>query len=316
MKSSTKSRRRRKQRRDNLEHFGKFVIIALLLLALYIYDLNTRFGGTIHYGEGTPSPGTSAVVHFIDVGQADAACIVLPDGKTVLIDAGSNASEDQLLSYLARYGIRRIDYAVFTHPHEDHIGGADAVLAACEVLNCILPDASTATSTYDIMLDQIAKEGAAVHTARPGDTYTLGDASFTILGPAGSFVDNLNDASILLRFCYGETSFLFTGDAETAAETAAILQNTVGLNADVLKVGHHGSSTSSSELFLAAVTPDVAIISCGAQNEYGHPHAETLQRLAIHTEHIFRTDQLSSIRVYSDGNALLVQSDRTLPNDS
>ena len=240
---------------------------------------------------------------------------MLPDGKTVLIDAGTNQSEHQLLSYLARYGIRRIDYAVFTHPHEDHIGGADAVLDACEVQHVILPDAVTATSTYEIMLEKIEAEGCSVSTAVPGTVYPLGDASFTVLGPVGTYEDNLNNASILLRFCYGETSFLFTGDAEADAEAAALLRDSAALNADVLKVGHHGSFTSSSELFLAAVTPDVAVISCGAQNEYGHPHAEILDRLQKHTDHIFRTDTLGSIRIYSDGTSLLVQSDRAVPSD-
>lgn len=309
MKKSSK-RKRRKQRQDQIEHFGKLVIIALLLLALYIYDYNTRFSGTIHYGDGTPNPQTSAVVHFIDVGQADAACIVLPSGEAILIDAGSNASEDHLLSYLARYGIRHIQYAVFTHPHEDHIGGADAVFRACKIDKVIMPNVTSNTSTYDILLDCIAEEGSTVQYAAPGNTYIVGDASFTILGPVTCDDENLNDASIILSFCYGDTTFLFTGDAELTAESAAMVCNPTAFNADVLKVGHHGSSTSSSDLFLAAVTPDVAVISCGAFNEYGHPHTAVLERIGQYTNHIFRTDELGSIRVCSDGKTLLVQSDR------
>lgn len=311
----TSKRKRRKQRQDQIEHFGKFVIIALLLLALYIYDYNNRFTGTIHYGDGIPNPQTSAVVHFMDVGQADAACIVLPGGEAILIDAGSNASEDQLLSYLARYGIRHITYAVFTHPHEDHIGGADAVFKACKIDHVIMPNVAANTSTFDILLDCIAEEGSTVQYASPGNTYIVGDASLTILGPVSCDEENLNDASIILSFCYRSTTFLFTGDAETTAESAAMLRDPTAFNADVLKVGHHGSSTSSSELFLAAISPDVAVISCGAFNEYGHPHTAVLDRIGHFTDHIFRTDELGSIRIYSDGETLLVQSDRTLTNE-
>ncbi len=308
MKQTSKKRRHRKTRPIPLWHL---LVLALLLLALYIYGINSRYSGTIQYGDGAPDPKTSAVVHFIDVGQADASCIVLPDGETLLIDAGSNASEHQLLSYLEKYGIRHIDYAVFTHPHEDHIGGAEAVLGACEVDCVILPQAVSTSVTYEVMLDAIAAEGCSVQYGVPGSTYMLGDASFSILGPVSTDDENLNNASIILSLQYGQNKFLFTGDAEEAAETEVLLREPAALNADVLKVGHHGSSTSSSEVFLAAVSPDVAVISCGENNEYGHPHTSTLARLSLFTDHIIRTDQLGSVRVYSDGNVLWVQSERT-----
>ncbi len=305
MKHTSKKRRRRKSRPIPLSHL---CIAFLLLLALYIYDINSRFSGIIQYGDGTPDPTTSAVVHFIDVGQADAACIVLPGGETMLIDAGSNASENQLLSYLAKYGIRQIDYAVFTHPHEDHIGGADAVLEMCSVDCVILPDTVSTSVTYEVMLEAIAAEGCTVQYAVPGNSYPLGDGAFTILG-AYPAEENLNDASVILSFIYGNTSFLFTGDAEVTAENAVLLRDPAACNADVLKVGHHGSSTSSSALFLAAVSPDVAVISCGALNEYGHPHSVTMTPLSAFTDHIFRTDEHGSIRVFTDGALLRVQSD-------
>ncbi len=305
----TSQKQRRKKQRTNSENFLKFITVILLMLALYIYNFNNRHTGTLQYGEGTPDLTSSAVVHFIDVDQADAVCVVLPTGETLLIDAGSNASENQLLSYLAKYGICRIDYAVFTHPHEDHIGGGDAVLDACAVEHVILPETESTTATYDRLLDAIADEGCSVQYAVPGNTYILGDASFTILGPVSTDDENLNNASIILSFRYGQTTFLFTGDAEEAAETAVLLRDPTALDADVLKVGHHGSSTSSSELFLAAVSPDVAVISCGENNEYGHPHSEVLKRLGIFTDHIFRTDQLGAVRIYTDGSVLWVQSE-------
>ena len=181
---------------------------------------------------------------------------------------------------------------------------------ACTVEHVILPKTVTTTATYDYLLDAIADEGCSVQYAVPGSTYILGDASFTVLGPVSDDSENLNNASIILSFQYGQTTFLFTGDAEEPAETAALLRDPAALNADVLKVGHHGSSTSSSELFLAAVSPDAAVISCGESNEYGHPHSEVLKRLDVFTDHIFRTDRLGSVRIYTDGEVLWVQSER------
>lgn len=309
MKHKKRKHRRRRNPRDRFELFLKLTVVLLLLLALYIYDFHSLHAGVLQLGEGIPDPQTSAVVHFIDVGQADAACVTLPGGEVLLIDAGTNASENKLLSYLDKYGIRHIDYAVFTHPHEDHIGGADAVLEACSVDCVILPEAVSSSVTYEVMLDAIAAEGCAVQYATPGNSYPLGDGSFTILG-AYPAEENLNDASIILSFVFGNTSFLFTGDAEITAENAVLLRDPAACDADVLKVGHHGSSTSSSALFLAAVSPDVAVISCGALNEYGHPHSETMKRLSVFTDHIFRTDEVGSVRVYSDGERLWVQSER------
>ena len=288
----------------------KLALIVLLLVGLYLYGAHTRHSGYLAFGVGTPQPKTSAIVHYIDVGQADAACIVTPDGHTVLIDAGSNSSQEQLVSYLAKYRIREIDYAIFTHPHEDHIGGADKVFDFCRVRHVILPDASASSATYDILLSSIKEEQCTVEYASPGNTYALGNALLTILGPVCAYEDDSNNASILLRFDFGSTSFLFTGDAEAAAEDAVLQEYKDALNTDVLKAAHHGSSTSSSDAFLSAVTPTLAIISCGSYNEFGHPHRAVLDRLSSYTPHIFRTDTHGSIRVYTDGTALLVQSDR------
>ena len=153
-------------------------------------------------------------------------------------------------------------------------------------------------------------------SAQVGDTYTVGDASFSILGPTDIADDgNLNNASIILRFVCGDTSFLFTGDTESDAESAALQKlGTDEFASNVIKVGHHGSSTSSCDAFLSAVYPDVAVISCGPQNEYGHPHKETLDRLSVYTDHIFRTDLSGSIRIYTDGKTLVVRSDRGTQN--
>ncbi|MBQ8577711.1 MAG: MBL fold metallo-hydrolase [Clostridia bacterium] len=294
----------------------KVILFALLLLFLWWYDNYTdtpvSANATV-YEDGTLDTETSLTVHFIDVGQGDAAYIELPTGETVLIDAGTNASEDALLAYLDRYDCDTIDYAVFTHPHEDHIGGADKVLGRYHVNNVLLPDADATSSTYEKMLDGIADSGAAVMLAEVGDTYSVGEAVIRILGPTDPSDDDLNNASIVLRLEYKDVSFVFTGDAEKSSEKSILAE--VGatlLDADVLKVGHHGSNTSSSSDFLDAVSPAVAVISCGENNEYGHPHKETVNALTERGVKQFRTDELGSIRIYTDGTALLVQSDKEL----
>ena len=318
-KSDNLKQIRHKQRISSiLSVFCKVLLVFLILLSLYLYNFIARDHVPPLIDQTENTVLSSAVVHYIDVGQADAACIVLNSGETVLIDAGSNASEDKLLSYLSKYGIHRIDYAVFSHPHEDHIGGADAIFDSCMVENVILPDAVSTGSTYDILLEKIAAEDCTVNKARVGDTYTLGDASFSILGPAGEIdSSNFNNASILLRFVCGNTSFLFTGDAEYTAESAALqILDTSAFSSTVIKIGHHGSSTSSSDAFLSAVSPDVAVISCGPQNEYGHPHKEVLDRISSYTDNIFRTDQSGSIRIHTDGETLVVRCDRGTPDSN
>ena len=291
------------------EHWSKVLIVALLLLALYVYNSFHRSTGVPLYGEGMPDISQSAVVHYIDVGQADAACIVLPGGEVLLIDAGANASEPQLLAYLERYGISRIDCLVLTHPHEDHIGGADAVLRAYDVKSVLLTSSGATSTTYDYLLTSIEAEGSVIYIASPGDRYTFGEASFSVLGPHGDTWESLNNASIVLRFDFGDTSFLFTGDAESEEEAAVLSYDIKSVSADVLKVAHHGSQTSTTRAFLDAVAPRIAVISCGTYNEYGHPHDSVIDSLTAHTSHILRTDQHGSIRIYTDGERLWAQGD-------
>ncbi|MBP3918790.1 MAG: MBL fold metallo-hydrolase [Clostridia bacterium] len=289
---------------------GKILLFAVILILIYFYtQQHPSVSGDIFSKEDTFSEPAMAV-HFIDVGQGDAAYVELPTGETILIDAGPNSSENQLLAYLDTCNADVIDYAVFTHPHEDHIGGADKVLQKYKVKNVLLPSADSTTTTYERMLDAILESGATTLFAQVGDRYTLGEATFTILGPATDTYDNLNDASIVLRLDYKDISFLFTGDAEKSSEKAIIeAVGTKALDADVLKSGHHGSSTSSGKVFLDAVTPSVAVISCGVNNDYGHPHTETMTEYQARDMKIFRTDQLGSIRIYTDGTTLLVHSD-------
>ena len=254
-------------------------------------------------------------VFFLDVGQADSILVKSPTGENMLIDAGKNDGADDLVKTLKEYGVDDIDYLILTHPHEDHVGGADTVLEHFEVKNVISPDIGADSKTWRDVVDAIEAEGCMDITASVGATYTLFEGcKFEILGPVDADTD-LNNASIVLRLDYYENSFLFTGDAEKEAEEAILAR--VGkekLDVDVLKSGHHGSSTSSSEEFLSAVTPNYAVISCGKDNSYGHPHKETLEKYSSRGIITYRTDKEGTVILQSDGESLYrVSSDPSTP---
>ena len=239
-------------------------------------------------------------VHFLNVGQADSTLITC-GSHAMLIDAGNNDDEEPILNYIQnKQGITHLDYVIGTHPHEDHIGAMDSVLYAVSTDEVMLPEVTTNTQTFMDVLTAIDDQGLAITVPEPGETYTLGDASFTILSPNGDYGTDLNNWSIALRLTYGNTSFLFTGDAETDAEQD-ILNTGLTLSSDVYQVGHHGSSSSSSQAFLEAVQPRYAVISCGQNNDYGHPHKETLDALTSRGIEIFRTDLQGTIVAASDG---------------
>lgn len=252
-------------------------------------------------------------VHFIDIGQGDSTLIQTPSGENVLIDAGPGSEKDTLRAYLGASGIDTIELLVFTHPHEDHIGGGEMVLSLCKVKEVLLPDYTTNTAVFKRLLDAIETEGCTVTQAVPHDSFTIDSVLFSVLGPIQSDYEDLNNASAVLRMQYGTVSFLLTGDAEKKAEQD-ILQSfsDAPLHSDVLKVGHHGSSTSSHDAFLEAVCPEYAVISCAYQNEYGHPNEKTLQRLrGIHAK-ILRTDQNGTVVFETNGSSLRCRAERSV----
>lgn len=251
--------------------------------------------------ENLPSPAEDdggLAVHFLDVGQAD--CILIRQGEhAMLIDAGNNDDDAFIISYLQEAGISSLDYAVGTHPHEDHIGSLDAVLQTFPVQTLLMPKVQTNTKTFEDVLDAAIAKNISITAPQAGDTFLLGNAALTAVNHYTG--DDLNNHSIMLRLTYGDVSFLFVGDAEVPAEEAA-LATFLPLQSDVLKVGHHGSSTSSSSEFLATVSPAYAVISCGKDNDYGHPHRETLKKLAGCT--LYRTDTDGTVIASSDGKTL------------
>lgn len=248
-----------------------------------------------------------ARVHFVDVGQGDCTLIELPGNKVMLIDAGENGHESDVLNYLDRCGITKIDYLVATHPHSDHIGGIEEVVENYEIGEIYMPKIASTSWTYENMLDAIDKKGIYINSAYTGKTiFEYDGVKADILSPEKNYqTDNLNNSSVVVRLICGKRVFLFTGDAEKVIEKNILEYR--NLLCDVLKVGHHGSASSSSEEFILETKPQYAVISCGEGNEYGHPHRETLELLDEIKAEVLRTDKLGTIVISTDGENINVE---------
>ena len=258
------------------------------------------------------APDNMLQVSFIDVGQGDSELLILPDGKTILIDAGEAKTADALIRFIQSLGVSRLDYIIATHPHADHIGGMAKVIGAFDVGSVYLPKVEHDTKTFEDLLLAVKEKGLKINTAKAGVTL-LDEAGVRaeFLAPCADKYKDLNNYSAVLKLTYQNVSFLFMGDAEQESERQIIKQATEGaLSADVIKLGHHGSSTSSSKAFLGAVSPSIAVVSCGEGNSYGHPHAETLQTLERLGITIYRTDENGTVTVSTDGTSLDVQTQR------
>lgn len=247
-------------------------------------------------------------VYFFDVGQADSSLLIFPDGTTVLVDSGNRADGENIADYIKTGGIDTIDYFICTHPHEDHIGGAEDIFDTLEVKTVCMPYIDEAyfepTDTYNTLLESIEKEKSKTVYLTAG-TLLLEKSSYSIkaLAPGkDSVYSDLNDYSLTLLINFYTNTLLFTGDAEKVSE-AEMLDLNVNLDADILKVGHHGSRDSSTDEFLKAVTPQAAIISCGYGNTYGHPHTDALERLEDIGAVTYRTDTVGTViaRMYDGG---------------
>jgi competence protein ComEC len=253
-------------------------------------------------------------VHFIDVGQGDAILIEFEDAA-MLIDAGENNKGTVVLNYLKAQNITNLDYVIGTHPHSDHIGGLDTLLDSLPVDKIIMPAVSYTTKTFEDVLDAIEDNDLKITKAEVGDEYTLGSATFIIVAPNASSYDEMNNYSIGIKLSFGKNSFLFTGDAESLSEEE-MLKNGIDLTADVLKLAHHGSTSSSSDAFLDAVDPSYAVINVGKDNEYGHPHAQTLQSMKEREIKVYRTDVQGSVVFTTDGSTISVNTEDYKMKDS
>jgi len=244
-----------------------------------------------------------AAVHFIDVGQGDAVLIQTTAGH-VLIDGGDNHMGERVALYLQYAGVQELAYVIATHPHADHIGGLIEVLNTLPVGTLIMPNVTHTTRTFERFLDAIEHNHISLREPVAGSTFYVGDAVFTIIAPNSSGHANLNNYSVSIRMVLGDTSFVFTGDAEVESETQMILAGHT-LYSDVLHVGHHGSSTSTTQAFFDAVSPSIAVIQLGANNTYGHPHREVRERLE--GIRVYRNDEHGDIVLVTDGETITVR---------
>ena len=279
----------------HLKRFIVFLTMLVMSLSAFVCPANAEDSGL--------------TVYFLDVGQADAA-VVICDDEVLMIDGGNVADSSLIYSYLTNtLGLEHIDYMIGTHAHEDHIGGLSAALNACTVGTVYSSVTDYDSDAFQNFRRYAEDRGVALTVPDVGDTFDVGEAEVEFLAPVYDY-DNVNDQSIVVRIEYGDTSFLFTGDAEWDSEHDMI-DNGANLSADVLKVGHHGSDTSSNYVFLREVMPRYAVISVGEGNSYGHPTEETLSRLSDVGAEIYRTDLQGTIICKSDGQIITFQTEKT-----
>ena len=245
-------------------------------------------------------------MHFIDVGQA-LSVLVECDGQFMLYDGGNVDDGSLVVSYLQDQGVEELQYVFCSHAHEDHVGGLAAALAYFPANHVYSPVTEANTKCFKDFVKYTQQQGLQVEVPAVGTVWQLGSATVQLLGPIKQY-DDTNDTSLVLRIDYGSTSFLLTGDMESDAERD-LVESGANLKADVLQVGHHGSSTSSSYIFMNAVLPEMGVISCGVNNKYGHPHKETLSILRDAGVDTYRTDLLGTITIGSDGTNYTVSSE-------
>lgn len=279
---------------DKMKKITAYITVILVLFLLL---------GNVSEAKKQPTTTTSNLeVHFIDVGQGDATLIKSGD-SAMLIDAGENDKGTLVQNYLKNQGVKSLDYLIVTHPDSDHAGGADVIITKYDIDTVIYPNCEKDTQTWQDVVKAMDYKRYKVTEPVVGDTYKLGDAEFTIIAPNDDDYEESNNYSVGILLKHGDKIFVFTGDAEEDAEHD-ILDNHINIAADVLQVGHHGSKSSSTVGFVKKINPEYAVISCAENNEYGHPHAATLNTLRINKVKLFRTDEQGSLVATSDGKKI------------
>lgn len=291
------------------------VLVVLLFAAFVVWVLN--FTGIITYSDilvklgfmQKPALDPDTAVHFIDVGQGDCTLLV-SNGRAMLIDSGDRDESDKVIGYLQSLGVRRLDCIIVTHPHADHIGEMADIINAFPVGEVIMPEVPEklvpTSKSYEKMLFAVQDKGIGLTKAYKG-SFELGECEVQLYPSEVDNTDDLNDLSLVVRIVHGNNRFLITGDC-TENEELYLLRHNDDVSANVLKVGHHGSSKASSAVFLDRVMPKYAVISCGRDNDYGHPHEITVTRLSKYADEIYITAEVGTVVFSSDGKGLNIET--------
>lgn len=299
----------RRRKKDNYIQifFGLILVIAF---AIFGYNVSTKTEENLQKQENNQiqvnskniavqENSNNLKIHYIDVGQGDCT-IIEQNGHYMLIDAGTNECEDNLISYIDSLNITKFDYIIATHAHEDHIGSMDVIINKYDVDKILFSKHKTTTKTFENFVTAVKTKELKLYAPSVNEEFVFQNSKFIVLAPNSSNYNSINNYSIVVKVIYDKTSYLFTGDAESLSEEE-MLNSNLDLSADVLKVGHHGSKTSTSQRFLNAVNPKYGVISVGKDNDYGHPKQDTMDRLKNNNIAVYRTDELGTITITSDG---------------
>lgn len=280
-----------------------------LVYAILIAAVSLAFSGKTIMQSTIVSDVADGKLHvfYLDVAQADSALIILPDGKSMLIDAGNKEDGDKIVKTIQNLGLDTVDYLIATHPHADHIGGMEQVVRAFDIGEIYMTNAQTNTKTFENLLLAIKEKDEKIIRAKAGvEIFSDENICAYFVAPNADSYDDLNNYSAVMKLTYGENSFLFTGDAEKISED----QIRSNIKCDVLKVGHHGSSSSTTKNFLKKTEPTYAVVSCGKDNSYGHPDNEVIKRLEVQKINIYRTDTNGTVEAVSDGKTITFNTER------
>ena len=299
--------------KKNVKKIINIIILVLLILGTYYYEdiENYIINGKLerNISNVVNENINNLEISYLDVGQAD--CILIrKNNRNILIDAGNNEDGDKLVNYFKENGIKKFDYVIGTHAHEDHIGGMNKIIDNFKINHFYMPDVVTTTKTFEDVLNSLEKNKVKFETPKIDSTFKVDDLKFTVLSITNNKED-LNDTSIVLKLTYENTSYLFMGDASSNIENNILDKD---IESNVLKVGHHGSGYSSSAKFIKKVNPDYAIISVGKNNSYNHPKNVVIKKLERIGSTIYRTDKQGTIKVISDGNNIKIETIKTDTN--
>ncbi len=284
------------------------LVLAVLVVVFIVQQLTSSSGDDKFVFDDPSYPYVK--VHVIDVGQADAILVEMPGHRTMMIDAGTNDQADKVKAFIEKLGIKKIDYVIGTHPHEDHIGGLDTVIESFNIGHIYMPKVRSAEVAADRLLSAVEAKGLTVETAEAGVVILdEEDLKIEILAPVTSEYDDENTYSAVVKLTYINNKFLFTSDATELSEKEMLLYG-ADLDADVLKVAHHGADTSTCQAFLDAVSPKYAVISVGENNSYGFPTADVSRRLDAMNVRVYRTDKSGTVTFLGNGQRITVKTEK------